>query len=76
MFQGRGLRATPPLRVWSSGRASAFQAGERGSTPLTRSIPAPEAEADEARSCNLRLRGFESLLVLHLPEERFDLRPP
>jgi hypothetical protein len=36
---------------------------------VTRSTLAPEAKADEARSCNLRLRGFESLLVLHSPEE-------
>ena len=60
---------SPTLRVWSSGRASAFQAEERGSTPLTRSTLAPEAEADEARDCKSRHRGFKSLLVLHSPEE-------
>ena len=31
--------------------------------------PAPEAEADEARDCKFRLRGFESVLVLHSLEE-------
>ena len=65
-LHGSSLAQEPwSLRVWSSGRASAFQADERGSTPLTRSTQVLDAEAVEATVCKTVLMGFESPRALH-----------
>ena len=75
-FFHRSGGSTPPdgtkifckkLRVWHNGCAPAFQAGYRGSTPLTRSIKILVGFPSGQRGQTVNLLAQLSMVRIHLP---------